>query len=71
MYYIVTGGMNSGSALNIAELYDPLTGVWTITTTMNYARALHTQSTLANGTVLVVGGFNGGVYLNSAELYYL
>jgi N-acetylneuraminic acid mutarotase len=66
---LVTGGWNSGDALNSAELYDPSTGVWTVTGNMNYTRAWHTASVLTNGTVLVTGGSNSGGYLNSAELY--
>ena len=51
--------------LNSAELYDPSTGVWTITGNMNNARYYHTASVLTNGKVLVAGGGS----LNSAELY--
>ena len=65
---LVTGGVNSGGALNSAELYDPSTGNWTTTRNMSVARYGHTATILSNGTVLVTGGYNG-VCLSSAELY--
>jgi N-acetylneuraminic acid mutarotase len=74
---LVTGGsdigsLNFGGALNTAELYDPATGAWKPTGTMNSPRILHTATLLPGGGVLVVGGFNSGVsspFLRSAELY--
>ncbi|CAF3034797.1 unnamed protein product [Rotaria sp. Silwood2] len=65
---LVTGGWNNNSTTNSAELDDPITEAWIITSSMNSARFEHTASVLANGKVLVVGGQNGSS-LNSAELY--
>jgi WD40 repeat protein len=84
---LIVGGYDSegyGSAwshgLNTAELYDPETGVWSITGSLNQGRLAHTATLLQSGKVLVVGGtdsiydaftvdeeYNGG--LVSAELY--
>ncbi|CAF4331960.1 unnamed protein product, partial [Adineta steineri] len=61
------GGFN-GSYLKSAELYDPSTGNWTTTGSMNFTRRCHTASLLANGKVLVTGGYNG-VYISNTELY--
>jgi N-acetylneuraminic acid mutarotase len=54
-----------------AELYDPATGVWRPTGSLNVARAYHTATLLPNGKVLVSGGRdnNFGYALRSAELY--
>lgn len=62
--------------LNSAELYDPRTFAWTVTTNLIMARSGHTESVLwvrpiasslqQASTVLVAGG---GSTLNSAELY--
>jgi WD40 repeat protein len=71
---LVVGRYNyeGGGDLNSAELYDPATGTWSITGSLNTPRAYHTATLLQNGKVLVAGGFNAfprNIALNSAELY--
>jgi uncharacterized protein (TIGR03437 family) len=75
---LVAGGYalsTSVTTLNSCELYDPASGIWTPTGSLNVARAVHTATLLANGKVLVVGGQllnpNGSAagLLSSAELY--
>jgi N-acetylneuraminic acid mutarotase len=66
---LVAGGDSFGTA----ELYNPATGTWTVTGSMNIARAGYTATLLGNGKVLAAGG-SYGVYpvdhtLRSAELY--
>ena len=55
--------------LRSAELYDPVTQVWTPTGDLNTGRYGHTATLLPSGKVLVVGGAGSTGYLNSAELY--
>jgi hypothetical protein len=66
---LVAGGNDTASA----ELYDPATGTWTATSSLNTARYFHRAALLPNGKVLVAGGFffNGtrGHSLASCELY--
>jgi Galactose oxidase, central domain/Kelch motif len=70
---LVAGGDDGGSpatVLNEAELYDPHSGVWTLTGNLNTAREYHTATLLSNGQVLVAGGANGdGQCLASVEIY--
>src|SRR5205814_1745780 len=53
-----------------AELYDPASGSWTSTGSLNTGRGRHTATLLSNEMVLVAGGVDfDGFLLASAELY--
>ena len=74
---LVAGGYNVVGnrfiTLNSAELYDPVTGTWSVTGSLNIARSDHSAALLSNGKVLVAAGqiFASWplITLNSAELY--
>jgi N-acetylneuraminic acid mutarotase len=71
---LVVGGDFSpwdyGSGGSPEELYDPTTGVWTVTGSLNIPRSNHTATLLLNGKVLVAGGMTlFGTTTRSAELY--
>jgi N-acetylneuraminic acid mutarotase len=74
---LVAGGHNFAGikidTINSAELYDPATGTWSITGSLNAVRSGHKATLLSNGKVLVVGGYIHGTFpavtLNGAELY--
>jgi hypothetical protein len=65
---LVAGGFFT-SYLASAELYDPATGTWSTTGSLNTERIGHTATVLPDGKVLVAGGVNLFGYLASAELY--
>jgi hypothetical protein len=55
---------------NAAELFDPATGQWSNTGSLNAAHAIHTASVLLDGNVLVAGGYGSSSgAIQGAELY--
>jgi hypothetical protein len=70
---LVAGGadFNSYTSLASAELYDPTTGTFSLTGSMNTGRHSHSAALLSNGQALVATGYNysSSIYLTSAELY--
>ena len=80
---LIAGGLaddDVNTILPTAELYDPATGTWSITGSLNVSRYSFTTTLLPNGKVLAAGGYLRGVpamvnpagpqtSLNSAELY--
>ena len=61
---LITGGYNCGDAEHAgiwasAELYDPTTGTFRATGSMDTAREFHTATLLADGRVLITGGITG------------
>lgn len=66
---LVCGGQDASIYLSSCEVYDPSTGIWIITNSMNDRRIFHTASVLLDGKVLVTGGQFSTWYLKSAELY--
>src|SRR5262249_4384071 len=70
---LVTGGGHfNGSTTAIdqtSELYDPTTGVWSLTGSMTTRRFGDSVSLLPNGKVLIIGGFTTVSVTNTAELY--
>ena len=71
---IFGGGTNQGSGSTTvtaeAELFNPATGTFSATTSLNTGRYLSATAALANGNILTTGGFGTGMgILSSAELY--
>lgn len=71
---VAAGGLggNSGPVLSSAELYNPATGKWTSTGSLNDARWNHTATLLNSGDVLIVGlGANTELYNPSRGTFAL
>ena len=63
---LVAGGINGGTSITGAEIYEPATGKWSVTGSLDEARCIHTASLLSDGRVRVAGGKNNGSLLESA-----
>ncbi|HET7856379.1 MAG TPA: kelch repeat-containing protein [Gaiellaceae bacterium] len=70
---LIAGGEDASFlAIATAELYDPGTGLFSLTGSMTVPRALHTATLLADGKVLIAGGWQFNFpnsALASAEIY--
>jgi hypothetical protein len=69
---VLIAGGDDGTApvgTRSAELFDPVSGMFTNTGLMNVGRYSHRATLLKNGKVLVTGGSSGITTLNSAELF--
>ena len=68
------GGDTESRTQTAAELFNPVNGTWTATTSMDETQLGHTATLLTDGTVLVAGGVvqdtsGNETWLASAELY--
>jgi WD40 repeat protein len=63
-----TGGA-FGTFLSSAELFDPITRLWSPTASMSNVREMHSATLLPDGRVLVTGGLVGFTALTSSEVY--
>ena len=62
--------IESGGPIGSGELYDPVSGAFSLTGSMNTVRWIHTAALLNNGMVLLAGGNDAaGNPMAGAELY--
>ena len=69
---LILGGNGSGDGIGVAEIYDPATGNFTATGSMNVVRQQFSAALLKDGRVLVSGGLQwDGKYtaVSSAEIF--
>jgi hypothetical protein len=67
---LVAGGKNEATIFKTAEIYDPITGAFSMVPgTMNSARYRHTATLLLDGKVLIAGGQDTKSISNTAEIF--
>ncbi|HUE82366.1 MAG TPA: kelch repeat-containing protein, partial [Pyrinomonadaceae bacterium] len=66
---LVAGGENSGGVLNVAEIFDPATGLFTVGGNMTGARVDHAAVKLADGRVFLIGGRDGVGTTGTTEIF--
>ena len=66
---LLAGGDVNGSVTNTAELFDPISAIFTATPNMTSARRYHTATLLPSGKILLAGGDVNGAVTNTAELF--
>jgi hypothetical protein len=67
---LVAGGYGSNTTVTNAELYDPASGMWTATASLNTAHYENTATLLPSGKVLIAGGIGGAGYSTDASEVY-
>jgi hypothetical protein len=69
---LIAGGYNLDGlnwvSQNSAEIYDPVTGTFSMTGSLNEPRVMHTATLLPDGRALITGGY-GDASLATAEIY--
>ena len=66
----VVGGIDAQPAGTVSsEIYDPSSGIWSVSGSMGTARVNNTANVLPDGRVLVMGGGNGVPIYNSTEIW--
>jgi N-acetylneuraminic acid mutarotase len=63
------GGPNGTNILSSAEVYDPVSGVWTNTGSLLIGTYQHTATLLPNGQVLAAGGLTAFGVVGTVEFY--
>jgi hypothetical protein len=67
---LITGGKNAATIYKTAEIYDPVSGAFSMAPgTMNSARYRHTATLLLDGKVLIAGGQDTKSITNTAEVF--
>ncbi len=65
-----TSGSDPHVSLSSAEIYDPVSGTFRATASLNTVRHGHSATLLPDGRVLVIAGYNASQgWLSSAEIY--
>jgi hypothetical protein len=70
---LVAGWLGARGDLSTAELFDPVTGIFTHAGNMEIERFAHTATLLMNGEILIIGGSDTdttlSISLASAEVF--
>jgi hypothetical protein len=65
---LIAGGVNGSTALSSAEIFDPATRTFKLTSDMTRQRLFHSAVSLANGEILISGGSVNGIGIVQGEV---
>jgi hypothetical protein len=66
---VVAGGHNGTAVSSTIEIFNPVTGTFSVAGAMSSPRSQHAMAVLVDGRVLIAGGFNGTAAVATTDIF--